>query len=128
MKWIGPKDFVVTKCTLEFRAGGVFAFTMHGAGSDYPFDGTFVDIVPNERIVFRGDIHDGNIVTTTVTFADDGAKTRLTVRQVFTKATDSSRGARTGWTQTFDHLDGVHSSTFVSTRSSALLQSLQLVA
>ncbi len=106
MKWLGPKGAPLTKCTLDFRAGGVFAFTMQGAdGSDYPFDGTFEEIVTNERIVFKGAIHDGNFVTTTITFADDGAKTALTVRQMFTKVTDSSRGARTGWTETLDHLD-----------------------
>jgi uncharacterized protein YndB with AHSA1/START domain len=48
--------------------------------------------------------HDGNEVLTTVTFAELGGKTRLTVRQTFSIETDSTRGAHEGWTQTLEYL------------------------
>jgi uncharacterized protein YndB with AHSA1/START domain len=48
--------------------------------------------------------HDGNEVLTTVTFAELGGKTRLTVHQTFSIETDSTRGAHEGWTQTLEYL------------------------
>jgi hypothetical protein len=39
-----------------------------------------------------------------VTFAELGAKTRVIVNQSYSIETDSTRGARYGWTETLEHL------------------------
>jgi uncharacterized protein YndB with AHSA1/START domain len=48
--------------------------------------------------------NDTNEVVTTATFQDLGNKTRLTVHQTYSIETDSTRGARQGWTETLEHL------------------------
>jgi uncharacterized protein YndB with AHSA1/START domain len=75
-------------------------------GENYPFDGTYVEIVEPERIVFQGNIHDvpGQDVLTTVTFAEHQGKTKLTVHQVYAMESYATRGAPEGWSQTLDHL------------------------
>lgn len=105
MRWFAPNDFTLPVCEMDFRAGGKFRFCMRGLGSEHWVNGVYREIVKPERIVWAGTMeHDNNEVTTTVIFADLGGKTRLTVHQTFSIETDSTRGARYGWTQTLDHL------------------------
>jgi uncharacterized protein YndB with AHSA1/START domain len=106
-RWFGPKLFTVTSCEIDFRAGGVFRFVLRGPdGKDYPFDGSYLEIVEPSRIVFSGNIHDvpGQDVMTTVTFAEHEGKTKLTVHQTYAFESDATRGAPIGWSQTLDHL------------------------
>ena len=107
-RWWGPEGFTVPVCDVDFRAGGVFRFIFRdAAGKDYPFDGSFIEIVEPEKIVFRGNIHDvaGQDVFTIVTFAEEGGKTKLTVQQTYAFESDATRGASIGWSQTLDHLE-----------------------
>ena len=67
-------------------------------------DAKFVEVIPNERIVFAATIHGNVEVHTTVTFTESGGKTTLAVHQVFSHETDATRGANAGWTQTLDQL------------------------
>ena len=53
---------------------------------------------------FHGKLGDGNTIDTTVTFAEDGEKTRLSVRQTYAFESDATRGAQLGWTATLDQL------------------------
>ncbi len=106
LRWWGPKGITLAALEVEFRAGGRFRFVMDAPdGKKYPFDGTFGEILPLERIVFSGDIHDGNHVVTTITFADEGTKTRVTVSQTYTMPSNATRGATQGWSESFDKLD-----------------------
>jgi len=109
LRWWGPKGIALGALDLDFRAGGRFRFVMDAPdGKKYPFDGSFDEIVPLERIVFTGEIHDGNHVVTTITFADDGAtKTRVVVSQTYTIASDATRGATQGWSESFEKLDAL---------------------
>lgn len=105
--WWGPKGFTLPKCEVDFRAGGLFHFVMRGPdGKDYPFRGSYLEIVEPERIVFQGVIHDepGHQVWTTVTFAEEQGKTRLTVQQTYSFQSDATRGAPEGWKQTLTRL------------------------
>jgi uncharacterized protein YndB with AHSA1/START domain len=105
--WWGPKGFTLPKCEVDFRPGGLFHFVMRGPdGKDYPFRGSYLEIVEPERIVSQGVIHDepGHQVWTTVTFAEEDGKTKLTVQQTYSFETDATRGAPEGWKQTLDRL------------------------
>jgi uncharacterized protein YndB with AHSA1/START domain len=107
VQWWGPRGFTVPICEMELRAGGKFRFVMRGPdGKDYPFQGTYLEIVEPERIVFQGVIHDepGHQVWTTVWFADDKGKTKVTVQQTYSFESDATRGAPEGWRQTLDRL------------------------
>jgi uncharacterized protein YndB with AHSA1/START domain len=51
--WWGPEGFTNTIDQFEFKPGGTWKFTMHGAdGTDYPNHCEFKDIIPNEKVVF----------------------------------------------------------------------------
>jgi uncharacterized protein YndB with AHSA1/START domain len=105
MRWFAPNNFTVPACEMEFRAGGKFRLCMRGFGKDHWMNGFFREIVKLERIVWISTLeHDNNEVLTTVTFEDLGSKTRLIVHQTYSIETDSTRGARQGWTETLEHL------------------------
>jgi uncharacterized protein YndB with AHSA1/START domain len=105
MRWFAPNRFTVPSCEMDFRVGGKYRLCLRGLGRDHWVNGEYREIVPPERIVWTGTLeHDGNEVLTTVTFAELGSKTRLTVHQTFSIETDSTRGAREGWTHTLEHL------------------------
>src|SRR5690348_4525996 len=54
MKWFGPKGWPVTMCEMDFRVGGQFRMAMTGPSGkqNLPFGGQYLEIVPNERIVY----------------------------------------------------------------------------
>jgi len=105
MRWFAPNNFTVPVCEMELRTGGKFRLCMRGFGKDHWMNGVFREIVAPERIVWTALLDgDRNEVLTTVTFADHEGKTRLTVHQTFSIETDSTRGARQGWTETLEHL------------------------
>jgi uncharacterized protein YndB with AHSA1/START domain len=103
--WFAPNGFTVPACEMDFRVGGAYRLCMRGFGKDHWVHGVYREIVVPERIVWTGILEsDGNETVTTITFADDGGKTRLSVHQTYSIETDSTRGARLGWTETLEHL------------------------
>ena len=121
-RWWGPRGFALPRCDQALRAGGAFALVMRGPdGRDYPYRGEFREVVEPERLVSVGVIHDlpGHVVETTVTFAEEGEQTRVTVHQVYSFETDATRGAREGWGQSLDRLGellGIAGRELVATR------------
>jgi uncharacterized protein YndB with AHSA1/START domain len=85
-RWWGPTGFSTTTRTFEFEVGGVWDFVMHGPdGTDYPEWISWTEILPPQRIAlqhgeFRGD---PNTFESVLTFASEGAATRLEMRTVF---------------------------------------------
>jgi uncharacterized protein YndB with AHSA1/START domain len=85
-RWWGPEGFTTTTRAFEFRVGGEWDFVMHGPdGTDYQEWISFTEIAPPERIVLlhgesRGD---PNAFESVLTFAPDGAATRIEMRAVF---------------------------------------------
>ncbi|WP_153340581.1 SRPBCC family protein [Nocardia aurantia] len=85
-QWWGPDGFTTTTTAFEFRAGGEWVFVMHGPdGTDYREWISFTEIVAPERISllhgeFRGD---PEAFESVVTFAAEGAATRVEMRTVF---------------------------------------------
>ena len=104
-RWFAPKPLTMSRCEVDFRPGGIFRFVMRAAaGTQYPFEGVFREIVVPERIVFTGAVREGNATVTTITFAEHDGKTTLTMHQTFTFESDATRGAKQGWTMTLDQL------------------------
>src|SRR5205809_828423 len=111
-KWWGPKGFTLPGCEMDFRPGGTYRFVMRGPdGLDNPFHGVYRDIVRNERIVFTAVLDNlpGHELVTTVTFAEDGGKTKLTVRQT-TPPGEAGRGQNQGWSETLARRSEEHTS------------------
>lgn len=106
-KWWGPRGFTTEVHEMDVRPGGIWRYSMRAPdGKEYPFDGVYVEVVEPGRLVFDGSIHESpeQRVWTEVTFADRGAKTEVTVRQLFSFESDATRGASIGWNQQLDRL------------------------
>lgn len=85
-RWWGPEGFTTTTRAFEFRVGGVWDFAMHGPdGTDYQEWITWTEITPPERIaMLHGEFRDDpNAFESVLTFAADGAATRIEMRTVF---------------------------------------------
>ena len=85
-RWWGPNGFTTTTRSFEFRVGGVWDFVMHGPdGTDYQEWISWTAIVPPERIsLLHGEyLGDPNAFESSLTFAHEGAATRITMRTVF---------------------------------------------
>ena len=92
-QWWGPKGFTTTIYELDVKPGGVWRFVMHGPdGVDYQNKVVYLEIVKPERIVYS---HvSGPQFQMTVTFAEDGDKTRLTARMHFESPAQRDKVAR----------------------------------
>jgi uncharacterized protein YndB with AHSA1/START domain len=104
-RWFTPAPLTTPQCEVDLRTGGVFRVVMRMPdGVEFPMDATFTEVVPDERIVFAATIHGGVHVHTTVTFAEHGGKTTLSVHQVYSHESDATRGANAGWTTALQQL------------------------
>jgi len=110
-KWWGPHEFTNEDLDVDAKPGGPFNIVMVGPdGTRYPMTGTFREVIAPQRLVFFASAMDGALEDlTTVTFEDDGGKTKVTVKAVVTKATDEAAealsGMEEGWTQSLERLE-----------------------
>jgi uncharacterized protein YndB with AHSA1/START domain len=102
--WWGPKGFVSVSCEMEVWPGGTWRRAMRAPdGGLHIGRGVYREILAPERLVFTYAWEDsegraGHETLVTVTFAERGEKTELTLRQgVFeTRAARDAHAA--GWT------------------------------
>jgi len=108
-RWLGPKDFTAPSCTMDFRPGGAYRACIRSAeGKEYWMRGIYREIVEPERIMFtfsweeEGERGRENLVT--VTFAEQGNKTRMTFRQAFFESIEQRDSHHQGWSECIDRL------------------------
>src|SRR3954451_10214779 len=85
-RWWAPEGFTTTTRAFEFRAGGEWDFEMHGPdGTNYQEWITWTEIAPPERIaLLHGESRaDPNAFESVLTFAREGAATRIEMRTAF---------------------------------------------
>ncbi|MGY4642518.1 SRPBCC family protein [Cellulomonas sp. URHB0016] len=85
-RWWGPEGFTTTTRAFEFRVGGEWDFVMHGPdGTDYQEWISWTEIEPPARIaLLHGESRDDpDAFESVLTFAPDGAATRIEMRTVF---------------------------------------------
>lgn len=115
-EWWGPGPFTSHSCSLDVRPGGEWQIVMRSPdGTDFRTAGVYSEVVESERLVFTNDAfaQDGTPLlkgVTSVTFADEGKKTKLTLRAKVTGlvpfAPQMIRGMEPGWNMTLDKLAG----------------------
>jgi uncharacterized protein YndB with AHSA1/START domain len=115
-RWWGPKGFTNPRCEVDVQPGGTIRIDMRAPdGVVYPMTGVFHEIVEPERLVFTSSALDKNgeplfETLNTVTFAEEGAKTKLTLHVVVSKvkaeAAPHLAGMEEGWKMTLDRLAG----------------------
>lgn len=91
-RWWGPKGFTNTFEELDLRPGGHWRFVMHGPdGGNYKNESVF-DVVESDRVVFRHIT--APYFEMTITFTEEGGKTRVGWQQVFNSTEERDRIAR----------------------------------
>ncbi len=116
-KWWGPKTFTNPVCEVDLKLGGTLRIVMRAPdGGEYPMQGIFREIVPPSRLVFTNIAldKDGHHIIeglTSVTFADDGGKTKLTLQTRGVAVVDYAaaylQGMEAGWTQSLEKLEAL---------------------
>lgn len=119
-KWWIPEPMICKAVKLDLRPGGGFETHMReGAGDFMPHvEGCFLDIVPEERIVFTTALAEGwrpiepwLAFTAIITMEDADGATRYTARVMHKTKEDSRRhedmGFADGWGTVIDQLDRV---------------------
>jgi uncharacterized protein YndB with AHSA1/START domain len=115
-EWWGPHGFITPVCEMALRAGGVFRTVLRAPdGTEYPTRGVFLEVVPNERVVFTDAFDSGwephpDIFFTAITTFESlpGGKTRVTARALHWTAESFRRheqmGFHHGWGESLDRL------------------------
>lgn len=115
-RWFGQVGWPLTLCEMDFRIGGKWRFAMTGPdGKQNPaFGGAYLEIVPNETIVYDNafELPRAEKMVTSVHFAPlPGGGTRLTIRTVFANlamhATHVGAGIESGINSGLDQLETV---------------------
>lgn len=62
-KWLPPHGFTATVHEMDARVGGRFrmSFTNFGAGGSHSFGGTYLELVPNEHLLYTDSFDDPNL-------------------------------------------------------------------
>jgi uncharacterized protein YndB with AHSA1/START domain len=110
MSWWGPRGFTMTSWTMDLRPGGAWRGCIRSPeGLDYWSHGVYREIVLPARLVFTfawDDEHGQPTTETlvTVTFADEGGKTKLTFHQAPFDTVEARDSHNDGWSESFERL------------------------
>ena len=114
-QWWGPQGFTNPVCEMDVRPGGALRIVMRAPdGAEHPMRGVFREILEPERLVFTAVAEDENgspllEALTTVTFAEQGGKTKLNVHAravgLAVVAERMLEGMQAGWTQSLERLE-----------------------
>ena len=103
VRWWGPRGFTTISGRMDVRPGGAWVRHMRAPdGSEHRKHGIYREIVPSERLVFTYATedaagHSDPTTLVTVTFADLGGKTRLTLRQTLFESVAARDSHLSGW-------------------------------
>lgn len=110
VRWFGPAETLpgTVKAEMDVRVGGTFWASFSAVdGEFHKVGGTYLDVVPNEKLVFTWAWHTTpeRESQVTVTLRPDGGGTMLTLHheKFFDQA--AADGHKRGWTGTLDKLE-----------------------
>jgi uncharacterized protein YndB with AHSA1/START domain len=103
-QWFAPKPWTTPFAELDLRVGGRSETTMADEnGVEYPNVGQYLEIVPNEKIVFTDGFVGGWVpserpfFTCELTFKPEGGKTRYTAKAMHWSKDDRDAHERMGF-------------------------------
>lgn len=108
-KWLPPDGFACTVHHLEPAAGGSFrmSFRNFTTGASHSFGGTYVDLVPNQRLHYTDTFDDPNLpgeMRVTVTLTPVTVGTDLQIVQEGVPDLIPAEACYLGWQQSLDNL------------------------
>jgi uncharacterized protein YndB with AHSA1/START domain len=110
-RWWVPKSACVTlvSCELDVRVGGKYRLVFSFQGTTMEFFGRYLEVTPHTRIVWTNEEGGEDGAVTTVTFAEKGGKTLVTVHDLYPtkEALDEAiaSGSTCGMSETLDQLN-----------------------
>jgi uncharacterized protein YndB with AHSA1/START domain len=106
LKWVGPRDHPAVEADHDIRPGGKWRGALQGANGELLGQGgEYLEVVPQEKLVYTFAWDDGGPTLVTVTFTDHGEGTRMVFRQQGLTSASSRDGHHGGWSSSFDRLD-----------------------
>ena len=108
-RWIPPYGFVASVQELDARVGGTFrmSFTNFGTGKKESFGGTFLELVPNERIRHTDAFDDPNlpgVITVTIDLKPVLCGTEIHIEQAHLPETIPLEFCYLGWQESLEQL------------------------
>ena len=108
-RWLPPHGFTCRVHTLDAHVGGTFrmSFRNFGTGNGHSFGGTYLELVPGERIRYTDRFDDPALpgeMTTTVTMRAVSCGTELTVVQEGIPSAIPAEACQLGWQESPEHL------------------------
>jgi uncharacterized protein YndB with AHSA1/START domain len=101
-KWLPPHGFTGHVHNVDARVGGSYrmSFTNFSANKSHAFGGTYLELVPNERLRYTASFDDPNLpgeMTTTVTLKKVSVGTEITIVQEGIPAVIPTEACTLGW-------------------------------
>jgi uncharacterized protein YndB with AHSA1/START domain len=108
-KWLPPYGFTAKVDQLDARVGGShkMSFTNFTTGKSHSFGGTYVELVPHERIRYTDKFDDPNLsgeLETTITLSKVSCGTELKVVQENVPAAIPAEACYLGWQESLAQL------------------------
>lgn len=110
-RWWMPKSVTgvsLVSCEMDVRTGGKYRLEFGAGGSEtMAFYGKYLEVVPNQRIVWTNDEGEKGAITT-VTFEDQGGKTLLSFHEVYPSKEaleEALQGSATGLPEQMQQLE-----------------------
>jgi uncharacterized protein YndB with AHSA1/START domain len=102
VKWLPPHGFTGKVHHLDARVGGTYkmSFTNFSTGSSHSFGGTYLELVPNERLRYADRFDDPNLpgeMTVTVELRPVSCGTELNITQEGIPAVIPAEACYLGW-------------------------------
>jgi uncharacterized protein YndB with AHSA1/START domain len=108
-KWLPPNGFACTVHHLEARVGGThkMSFRNFTTGNGHSFGGTYLELVPNERLRYTDKFDDANLpgeMTVTVGLKKVAVGTELSITQEGVPDVIPVEACYLGWQESLDNL------------------------
>jgi uncharacterized protein YndB with AHSA1/START domain len=108
-RWLPPNGFTCKVDRLEASVGGTFrmSFRNFSTGKGHSFGGTYLELVPGERIRYTDKFEDANLpgeMQTTVTLREVSCGTELNIVQEGLPEAIPPELCYLGWQESLDHL------------------------
>jgi uncharacterized protein YndB with AHSA1/START domain len=115
VKWFTPAPWTTTHCEIDLRPGGKFHTIMRSPeGKDFPNTGCYLEVVPNERLVWTDALLPGYrpaekpFFTAIIALEKQGKGTRYTATAIHRdeagKKQHEEMGFHNGWGTALDQL------------------------
>jgi uncharacterized protein YndB with AHSA1/START domain len=108
-RWLPPNGYTCKVDRLDAKVGGTYkmSFRNFGSGKGHSFGGTYLELVPNERLRYTDKFDDPNLpgeMQTTVTLKEVSCGTELNVMQEGLPEVIPPELCYLGWQESLEHL------------------------